>query len=80
MSVFNVSGEEVYGNRLARLPRTRFFEQYLSPELVDELLPALDYAMAHGYSRLSIPTTCLSYGLIEGASKYLTQTYRINDK
>ena len=80
MSVFNVSRQEVYGKQLARLPRTRFFEQYLSPELVDELLPALDYAMAHGYSRLCIPTTSLSYGLIEGASKYLTQTYRINDK
>ena len=78
-TVVNIPKTEVYENQPERLPRTHFFEQYMTPELIEELLPALDYAIAHGFSRMCIPTTRLSYGAIESAGKYLVQTYRINE-
>ncbi|MBO4419041.1 MAG: hypothetical protein J5789_04370 [Oscillospiraceae bacterium] len=78
-TVVNIPKTEVFENQPEQLPRTHFFEQYMAPELIEELLPALDYAMAHGYSRMCIPTTRLSYGAIESASKYLVQTYQINN-
>lgn len=78
--VFNVPKEEIYSQQPERLPRTRFFEQYMPQELVDELLPALDYAVANGCSRLCIPATSVSYSMIKKTSRYLSYTYDINNE
>lgn len=78
-SVVNVRKEEVlaWWNEQESLPRTRFFEQFM-PENLAELFPVLDYAMAHGYSRASVPTTAFCGQDVVFAAKYLRLTYRIN--
>ena len=76
--VFNVPKEELYAQQPEHLPRTRFFEQYMPQELIDELLPVLDYAVANGCSRFCIPATSVSYTMIKRASRYLAYTYDIN--
>lgn len=78
-TVENVSKEEVLATKQERMPRSHYFEQYMPQELIDELLPALDYATSHGFSRLCIPTTGFNYGTIEQAGRYLTRTYWINE-
>ena len=78
--VFNVTKEELYAQQPEHLPRTRFFEQYMPQELVDELLPVLDYAVANGCSRLCIPATSVSYSMIKKTSRYLSYTYDINNE
>ena len=80
LRVFNVPKEEIYANRPERLPRTRFFEQYMPQELVDELLPVLDYAVANGCSRFCIPATAVNYSMIRKNGQYLSYTYDINDQ
>ena len=78
-SVVNVRKEEVlaWWNEQESLPRTRYFEQFM-PEELAELYPVLDYAMAHGYSRASVPTTAFGGQDVVFAAKYLRLTYRIN--
>ena len=76
--VFNVPKEELYAQQPEHLPRTRFFEQYMPQELIDELLPVLDYAVANGCSRFCIPATSVSYSMIKKTSRYLSYTYDIN--
>ena len=78
VSIVNVPEEEVYAYRPARLPRTHYFEQYMSDAVREDLLPVLDYALAHGYCRFSIPTTTLSRGQLHEVSTYLNQTYMVN--
>ena len=78
--VFNVPKEELYAQQPERLPRTRFFEQYMPRELIDELLPVLDYAVENGCSRFCIPATSVSYSMIKKASRYLSYTYDINNQ
>ena len=78
MTVDNVPLEELRDKQPARLPRTRYFEQFIPDALVEELMPAVDYAMANGYSRLCIPTARFTYGDINAVSRYLLQTYSVN--
>ncbi len=78
LNVTNVSKEEVYANQPERLPRTRYYEQFMAEALVEELLPAMDYAIAHGFSRLCIPTETFNYGDIYASAKYLGRTYITN--
>ena len=79
MTVENVSIAEVLAAKQERMPRSHYFEQYMPQVLIDELLPALDYATSHGFSRLCIPTTGFNYGTVEQAGRYLTRTYWINE-
>lgn len=78
MEVICVPLAEVYANQPARLPRTRFFEQFMPEALVEGLLPVIDYAMAGGYSRICIPTADFNYGTILEAASFLAETYSIN--
>lgn len=78
LNVTNVSKEEVYADQPERLPRTRYYEQFMAEALVEELLPAMDYAIAHGFSRLCIPTETFNYGDIYASAKYLGLTYITN--
>lgn len=79
MRVENVSIAEVRAAKQERLPRTHYYEQYMPLALIDELLPALDYAVAHGFSRLCIPTTGFNYGTVTQADAFLTRTFWINE-
>ena len=79
MDVENVPIAEVRTAELGRLPRSHYFEQFMPQVLIDELLPALDYATAHGFSRLCIPTTGFNYGTVAQADALLTRTYWINE-
>lgn len=76
--IHNVPKEEVYAFQAERLPRSHYYEQFLSDAVREELIPVLDYALAHRYSRFSIPTTTLNRGLVHEDSGYLVSTYRIN--
>ena len=79
MTVENVSIAEVLAAKYGRLPRSHYYEQYMPRVLIDELLPALDYAIAHGFSRLCIPTAGFNYGTVEQNDRFLTRTYWINE-
>ncbi len=79
LTVENVSIAEVLAAKYDRLPRSHYYEQYMPQALVDELLPALDYATAHGFSRLCIPTASFNYGTVAEADRFLTRTYWINE-
>ena len=79
LQVENVPIAEVRAAEPERLPRTHYFEQFMPQELIDELLPALDYAVSHGFSRLCIPTTGFNYGTVSRADAFLTRTYWINE-
>ena len=78
--VFNVLREEIYANPPERLPRTHFFEQFMPQEMIDELLPVLDYAVVNSCSRFCLPASSVSYKMIRQASRYLSYSYDINDK
>lgn len=78
--ILNVPRDEVYANRPANTPRTHYFEQFMPQELIDELLPILDYAVYNGYSRFCFPARSVTYTMIRQASRYLSYTYDINDK
>ncbi len=75
VQVFNASKEEIRAWRPEYLPRTRYFEQYMPQTLIDELLPVLDYAMAHGCGRVCVPTTEFETAAMEQAADYLSQSY-----
>ena len=79
VSIHNVPKEEVFAWQPERLPRTHYYEKDMSDPVREELLPILDYALAHGYCRCSIPSTTLRRGLLLEASNFLRETYRIND-
>lgn len=79
VSIVNVPREEVFSYQPERLPRAHYYEQFMSDAVREELLPILDYALAHGYSRCSIPTTTISRGLLYQDGYYLNQTYRVNN-
>ena len=78
--VFNVLREEIYANPPERLPRTHFFEQFMPQEMIDELLPVLDYAVVNSCSRFCLPASSVSYKMIRQASRYLSYSYDVNDK
>lgn len=80
MRVCNVPREEILSKQSDCLPRTHFFEQYMPQELVEELLPVMDYAVMNGYSRFCIPATAVTYKMIKQSGRYLSYTYDINDK
>lgn len=79
ISITNVSQQEVmdYAAGLTQLPRTRYFEQYL-PEKLLGLLPIIDYAVAHNYCRMSIPTTDFGGEDIVANARNLRYMYRIS--
>ncbi len=78
VSIHNVPKEEVYAFQPEHLPRTHYFDQFLSDQLRTELLPVLDYALAHFYCRCSIPTTTLRRGDLSAANDFLSRTYQVN--
>ena len=78
LAVVNVPLAEIHAAEAERLPRTRYFEQFMPEGLVEELLPVLDYAMAQGFSRFCIPTAEFNYGTIQEAAHYLAETFSIN--
>lgn len=79
ISITNVKQQEVtdYAAGLTQLPRTRYFEQYL-PEKLLGLLQILDYAVAHSYCRMSIPTTDFGGEDIVANARNLRYMYRIS--
>lgn len=79
ISVTNVPLQEVteYAAGLTAIPRTRYFEKFL-PENLLPLLPILDYAVAHSYCRMSVPTTDFGGDDINAHARYLRYMYRIN--
>lgn len=79
ISIHNVSQQEVADEMAATdmLPRTHYFEQYL-PEKLLPLLPILDYAVAHNYCRMSIPTAEFHDTDITANVRYLNYMYRFN--
>ena len=77
--IINAPKSEVFAYRPERLPRTRTLEQYI-PDNLDTLLLTLDYALAHGYSRFSIPTTEFTFGDILGAHNYINRMYWIDGR
>ena len=79
LTVTNVPIREILSGQPERLPRSRYYEQYMPEALTAELLPAMDYAMAHGFSRLCIPTASFTYGDIHAAASYLGWTYSVNN-
>ncbi len=60
------------------LPRTHYYEQFMD-EAVLELLPILDYALYHGYSRLSVPTTSFEGSMVNANSRCLSRMFRVNN-
>lgn len=78
ITVRNVPKEEILANQPERLPRTRYFEQFLPQPLLN-VLPILDYAYANGYSRISLPTVYYDLKDIEPNQRYLNATYRNNN-
>ena len=79
ISIHNVSQQEVADEMAATdmLPRTHYFEQYL-PEKLLPLLPILDFAVAHNYCRMSIPTAQFHDTDITANARYLSYMYRFN--
>lgn len=79
-AIVNVTKEELqrWADEQETLPRTHFYEQFMADKL-QELYPVLDYAMAHGYSRASVPTTAFSGQDVAYAAPYLRLSYRINN-
>ncbi len=77
--IVNVPKEEVFAYRPERLPRSRTLEQYI-PEKLDTLLVTLDYALAHGYCRFSIPTTAFTFGDILGVHQMLNRIFYIDGR
>lgn len=75
--VANVPKEEVFAFQPERLPRSRSLEQYV-PDKLQTLLPVLDYALANGYSRFSMPTTDFCYSDINDCQKILDRIFRID--
>lgn len=78
LEVVNVPLAEIHAAEAERLPRTRYFEQFMPEGLMKGLLPVLDYAMAQGFSRFCIPTAEFNYGTIQEAAHYLAETFSIN--
>ncbi len=78
--IHNVAKEELqhWASEQKNLPRTHYYEQFMAENL-QELYPVLDYAMAHGYSRASVPTTAFSGQDVAYAAPYLRLSYRINE-
>lgn len=79
LTVENIPIAEVFAAKYDRLPRSHYYEQFMPRVLVDELLPVLDFATAHGFSRLCIPTTGFNYGTVAEADRFLARTYWINE-
>ncbi len=77
--ITNVPKKEVFAYHPERLPRSRTLEKYI-PDNLDTLLVTLDYALAHGYSRFSIPTTEFCYGDILNAHQMLNRIYYLDNK
>ena len=77
--ITNVPKEEVFAYRPERLPRTRTLDRYI-PDNLETLLVTMDYALAHGYSRFSIPTTEFTYADILGVHNYLNRIYWIDGR
>ncbi|MCR5637025.1 MAG: hypothetical protein K6F76_07620 [Clostridiales bacterium] len=77
----NVSKNEVYeyAKSLVSVPRTHFFEQYFPENIVNVLLPVLDYAVAHKYCQFCIPSAELKRSDIALNRDYLSETYRISN-
>ena len=66
-----------YADSQKTLPRTRTLEQF-SPEKLHSLLPVLDYALSHGYSKACIPTDEYDGSEIFRYSKYFQYMYYVN--
>ena len=79
LTVRNVSKAEIAAWAAAQtaLPRTRYYEQFMDEEILP-LLPVLDYALAHGFSRFCIPTTDFHGGTVHANSNPLLRTFRVN--
>ena len=78
LTIENVSKADLLENQPDRLPRTHYFEQFL-PQCMLELLPVLDYAYAHGCSRIAVPTVNWDFKDMEPNQRYLNATYRNNN-
>lgn len=80
ISVTNVSKAEIeaFTAERTRLPRSRYYEQFMDPEILP-LLPVLDYALEHGYFRFCIPTQNFHGGTVTANDHCLLRTFRINN-
>lgn len=79
VSVVNVPLAEVLDEteHMEYLPRTHYYEKYL-PETLLSLLPILDYAMAHHYCQISIPSTEYGGKDVRTYAQFLSEMYRIS--
>ncbi|MBR6038852.1 MAG: hypothetical protein IKP38_00030 [Clostridia bacterium] len=75
--IVNVPKTEVLAYRPDQLPRTQSLDRYI-PDNLKSLTVTLDYALAHGYSRFSIPTTEFTYADILGVHQMLNRIYYID--
>lgn len=80
VSVENVSFDEIekYLDGMEHLPRTDHFNEFLS-EPVRAIMPVLDYALCHGYTKLCIPTTEMTGAELFGDSRWLSYIYHVNN-
>lgn len=74
-TVLTVSKAELGEALPKRLPRPRYFEQFMDPAVAEELLPILDYALYRDCFQMCVPTARLSPDLVAAAEPFLTPTY-----
>jgi hypothetical protein len=74
-TVLTVPKEKLSENLPKRLPRTRYFEQFMDPAVAEELLPVLDYALYRDCCGMCVPTARLSGSLVGEAACFLSPTY-----
>lgn len=56
------------------VPHTGYYEQFL-PDGMMQILPIIEYAIAHEYSRICIPSEEFNYGMFGDYAGFLIQTY-----
>lgn len=79
ITIVNVTKEEILAEMTEDpFPRSHHYEQFMKPEGL-AVLPYLDYAMAHGYSRFCVPTTEFHGGSVAANAAELNRMYRINN-
>ena len=74
-TVLTVPKAELSENLPQRLPRTRYYEQFMDPAVAEELLPVLDYAFFRNCRAVCVPTARLSPGLVAASEAFLSPTY-----
>lgn len=74
-TVLNVPKAEIEGSLPKRLPRTRYYEQFMDPAVNEELLPLIDYALFINSSGFCVPTSRLSRELVESSGDLIRATY-----